>query len=593
MSIPDRVVEEVRDQADIIEVIGEVVNLKKRGKNWVGLCPFHAEKTPSFNVTPEKGMYYCFGCQAGGNIITFLMEHQRLAFPDAVRALAERMGIEVPEETEAGPDPDAPLYTANRLAAEFYHRRLLEAPDAEAARAYLASRDVERETWETFLLGWAPESWEALVAEAGRHGIGAEALARAGLAARSDRTGGLYDRFRGRLCFPIRSAGGKVVAISARRLDDQEPKYLNSTDTPIFAKGRTLFNLDLARAPIRRAGAAIVVEGNFDVVALHRSGYRNVVAPLGTAFTAEQARVLRRSTATAYIAYDGDRAGERAAFRAADLLLASGVTVRIVSLPEGRDPDALIREAGAAAFGACLEQSADVIDAKIAVVVERVDLADVMKKRRAIERLLASVKRVPDPVTRSLYVDRIAARLDVPRGTLAVPAPRSSRPQRPAGPPREPPPEPGRAPGSIVTPQIQDERYVLLHAIHDSRWLAEAREGCRPEFFTVPDYERFFERLDDGSPDVGEAAARIRRSDDPVLQRVLAELEMWRDGQGFPLSEESFRDSLRRLLLKAMERGVLPEFEATGERLTDALRRREIKRDILRGRFHPETPPDV
>ncbi|HET9581390.1 MAG TPA: DNA primase, partial [Gemmatimonadota bacterium] len=340
MPIPDHIIDEIRDRADIVEVIGEVVELKKRGRNFVGLCPFHAEKTPSFTVTPEKQMYYCFGCQAGGNVFTFLMQHERLEFPDAARVLGERTGVEVPEpEAVAGHDPRAPLYLANRLAADFYHRLLLDSADAAAAREYLEKRKIARETWETFLLGWAPDSWDALIVEAERQNVDAESLAEAGLVAKSERTGGWYDRFRGRICFPIRTVGGKVIALSGRRLDDEEPKYLNSSDTPVFTKGTTLFNLDLARGPIRRAGAAVIVEGNFDVVAVFQAGFRNVVAPLGTALTEPQARILRRSTHTAYLAYDGDPAGERAAFRAGDLLLAVGFAVRIVQMRADMDPD--------------------------------------------------------------------------------------------------------------------------------------------------------------------------------------------------------------------------------------------------------------
>ena len=227
MPIPDHVIDEIRDRADIVEVIGEVVALKKRGRNFVGLCPFHTEKTPSFTVTPEKQMYYCFGCQAGGNVFTFLMQHERLEFPDAARVLGERTGVEVPEpETALGPDPHAPLHLANRLAAEFYHRQLLESPDAAPARDYLEARKIGRETWETFLLGWAPDAWEALIGEAERQKIDVEILAEAGLVAKSERTGGWYDRFRGRVCFPIRSVGGKVIALSGRRVVAEGPKYL-------------------------------------------------------------------------------------------------------------------------------------------------------------------------------------------------------------------------------------------------------------------------------------------------------------------------------------------------------------------------------
>ncbi|MDX1622406.1 MAG: DNA primase [Gemmatimonadota bacterium] len=596
--IPEHAIEEVRDRTDIVEVIGQFVELKKRGKNWVGLCPFHAEKTPSFNVTPEKQMYYCFGCQAGGNVFTFLMEHEKMEFPEAVRELAERAGVEIPEERTSGSDPHAPLYFANRLAADFYHRRLLESEDAAGARAYLEERGLGREAWETFLLGWAPDEWEALAEEARRQEIEPGEMVRSGLMARSEKTGGLYDRFRGRLIFPIRSTTGKVLGLSGRRLDDEEPKYLNSPDTPIFTKGRTLYNLDLARAPIRRAGAAILVEGNFDVLAVHGAGWRNVVAPLGTSFAAEQARVLKRYTATAYVAYDGDSAGERSAFKAGDLLLGAGFSVRIVRLPEGEDPDSLVAEGGAGAFRERLEESADVIEAKIGIVKERVDLGDVMKKRRAIRRLLESVAKVPDPMTRSLYLDKVSGELGVARGTLELPEPSRPGGERPvrrteseegrSRPPR------GRFAGSgIRLPERQDERYLLLHAVTDVGWLEELVERCRPEYFTVEAYAGLFERLAELREERGgEAIETLRTSGDPEIQAVLARVEMLRgemargSEEEFELSDRTFRESLERILQRALERGVLEsDVEPTGDPLVDALKRREARRRIAPGRF--------
>ena len=525
-------------------------------------------------------MYYCFGCQAGGNVFSFLVEYEKLSFPDAVRALGERTGVEVPDRETIADDPNAPLYHANRLAAEFYHRRLMESPDAEMARSYLEGRGIGRKVWETFLLGWAPDEWDALTGEAARQGIQTQTLIAAGVAARSEKTGGIYDRFRGRLCFPIRSVGGKIIALSGRRLDDEEPKYLNSSDTAIFSKGRTLFNLDLARAQIRREGAVILVEGNFDLVGLYQAGFHNVVAPLGTAMTSAQARILKRYTSTAYLAYDGDTAGERSAFRASDLLLAAGFAVRVVSLPEGRDPDDVIREGGADAFAALVEAGQDVIDAKLEVVRSRVDLTDVMKKRRAISRLLNSVKLVPDPVTQALYLDKISAGLRVPRDTLTVPSTIDRSRSREESIRDVTPKARRQAPGAIATPGAQDERYVLLHAVNDSRWLAETQAACRPEYFVDPGYRALFEHLADYDADAVNIADQAHRVSDPGLQRVIAELEVWRSANGFPLSEESFRDSLSQLLVKAIERGVSPEFEPTGERLADAVRQRALARAI-------------
>lgn len=593
--IPEHVIEEVRDRADVVEVIGEDVQLKKRGKNWVGLCPFHPEKTPSFNVTPEKQMYYCFGCQAGGNVFTYLMETRKMAFPEAVRSLGERYGVEVPETTDEGPDPYGPVHEANRLAADFWHRRLLEADDAKPARAYLEGRGLERDTWETFLLGWAPDEWEALQEEAGRHGIEEGVLLEAGLAGRSEKTGGVYDRFRGRLVFPIRSNAGKVIAFSGRRLDDEPPKYLNSTDTPVFNKGRTLFNLDLARPAIRRAGAAILVEGNFDVVGLHQAGFRNVVAPLGTSFTTEQARILKRYTSTAYLAYDGDEAGERSAFKTGDVLLESGFAVRIVRVPEGEDPDSLILEAGPGAFRDLVERSLDVIDLKIEIVKERIDLSDVMKKRRAIRRLMESVAKVPDPMTRSLYMDKIAAELRVGRDALEDPRPKSPRADRRAaagggsagggrsGPSRR------RArsgfEGEVRVEGSQHEHILLIHAVTDVKWLDQLRTVVEPEWFENEAYRRFFVRLGEWRDERGEEALeRLRTTEDAGIVRGLARIETLRARRewGFEVSQKAFDDSLQRVLDRAFERAAdrAPDAGDAGDALDRVVRRRELKRGL-------------
>jgi len=597
LSIPDHVIEEIRDRTEIVEVIGEVVGLKKRGKNWVGLCPFHPEKTPSFTVTPEKQMYYCFGCQAGGNVFTFLMEHERLEFPDAVRTLGERVGVEVPErEAVSGPDPNAPIHFANRLAAEFYQRRLLEAEDAAAARGYLEGRGVGRGLWEEFLLGWAPESWDALIEEAARHDVGPEDLLDAGLVGRSEKTGGLFDRFRGRVMFPIRAVGGKVVAFSGRRLDAEEPKYLNTSDTPVFAKGRMLFNLDRARTAIRRTGAAVIVEGNFDVVSLAGAGFQNVVAALGTSFTDEQCRVLRRYTSTAYLAYDGDAAGQRSAFKAGDLLLVAGFAVRVVDLPAGQDPASLVQAGGAGAFHDRLERSEDVIDAKLRIVREKVDLSDVHRKRRAIQRLLESVARVPDPVTRELYAGKVARELDVPRETLALPAAAPPAGGRPAAAARGSPGKTRRpaTPAGIALPESQDEWYALLHAVSEPRWLEQVVDGCRPEYFTVPAYGQFFRRLAElraeGVHDIGE---HVVTGGDPEMLGVLARLEALRGEveKGFELSDKALRESLQRIHEDALERGVHERrVEPTGDVLEDMVERQRVRREIAPGRFGTRRP---
>ena len=313
MSIPDHVIEEIRDRAEILEVVGEVVRLKKRGRSWIGLCPFHTEKTPSFTVSPEKQMYYCFGCQAGGNVFTFLMEHERIEFPDAVRTLGQRVGVEVPERAEADGSGSERRHPLRQPAGG----GVLPSPPARVAttrtatREYLTGRGVGRELWETFLLGWAPESWDALIGEgeAAGSGRGRAPAARASSGG-ARRRAGSSTASAGRVMFPIRAVGGKVVGVlgaPAGRGGAEVPEHRRHA--ACSPRGGCCSTSTSRGAAIRRAGAVVVVEGNFDVVALAGAGFKNVVAPLGTAFTPEQARVLKRYTSTAYLAYDGDAAG--------------------------------------------------------------------------------------------------------------------------------------------------------------------------------------------------------------------------------------------------------------------------------------------
>ncbi len=349
--IDEGVKREVLARTDIGEFIGNYVPLRKRGKDLVGLCPFHGEKTPSFHVHPDRGFFKCFGCGVGGDVLTFYQKLENVPFPDALRALAKRIGIEVEAETpgaaRARSEKEA-IYAANETAAAFFHRVLRLEPEAAAARDYCERRGLDAAAIEAFKLGYAPATWDALERELVRAGFEPELGVRAGLLRRGER--GFYDFYRGRLMIPTYAATGEVVAFGGRSLDGSEPKYLNTSTTPVYTKGRGFYALNVARRAVQSFGALIVVEGYLDCIALHQAGFPAAVAALGTAFTADQAAELRKYTDRVFICFDADAAGGAATAKSIEILVAAGVSARIVLLPPGDDPDAFVRREGKEAF---------------------------------------------------------------------------------------------------------------------------------------------------------------------------------------------------------------------------------------------------
>ena len=327
----EETVRQVKEAADIIEIIGEVVRLKKAGASYKGLCPFHAEKTTSFTVNPQRRYFRCYGCSEGGDVLHFLMKYHSMTFPEALKNLADRYHIDLPErkmspEEKKKSNARKEVFTVNQFAAETFHRRLLDSPEAEAARRYLVRRDIPEETVIDWQLGFAPDSWDFLAKLCQARGY-SEAAVRAGLIA-PRKNGGHYDRFRSRLLFPVQDTAGRVIGFSGRIIGDGEPKYLNTPETIVFDKGKNLFGLHHNREAIRRAGNCLMVEGNFDLLSLVAAGITNVVAPLGTALTRNHLRLLKGYTPEVIIFFDGDAAGVKAAMRAVPLCLAEGISGR-------------------------------------------------------------------------------------------------------------------------------------------------------------------------------------------------------------------------------------------------------------------------
>jgi DNA primase len=419
--IPEPVIDEVRARADIVEVVGEHVPLKRAGKDFRALCPFHHEKTPSFYVVPAKGFYKCFGCGESGDAFTFLMKRDGLSFQDAVRELARRVGVEVPDprRDEAGDEPNRPLYEAVAFADDFFRRNLAEDGGARA-RGYLEERGIPVAAAERFGLGWAPDAWRGLRESAHHHGIDDDVLLAAGLVKESERGEEPYDRFRARLIFPIAELGGRVVAFGGRLIGaaGHAPKYLNSPESSIYHKGDLLYGLNWSKGSIRREGAALLVEGYMDYVSLAARGIEHVVAGLGTALTVAQANLLARYTGRALLLYDSDTAGLRATFRTADALLLAGVHPLVVTLPTGEDPDSIVRRGGAAALAPHLDAALDVVERKVQMLEDRGFFDDIEGVRRALDRLLPTLRATVDPALRDIYTARVAQRTGVRRETL-------------------------------------------------------------------------------------------------------------------------------------------------------------------------------
>jgi DNA primase len=344
--------ERVRAVSDVVEVIGQYVTLKRAGRSWKGLCPFHQEKTPSFTVSPERQTFHCFGCGAGGDVFRFVQEVERLTFPEALRLLAGRAGIPLPR-LAAGEGMGGKLTELCEEAAALYRRSLLDPGLGGAARALLRARGIGEEVEERFGLGFAPPGWDFLTGRLEKR-FGAALLLQAGLAVERER-GGLYDRFRERLVVPLRQPSGRVVGFGGRALGQEEPKYLNSPETAVYRKGQFLFGLGEARAALQESREPILVEGYFDCLVLHQAGFRSAVAVAGTALTPEQARLLRRYADGVVLCLDGDAAGRAAQRRALAPLLSAGLALRVASLAEGEDPDSLVRRRGAAALEAVVE----------------------------------------------------------------------------------------------------------------------------------------------------------------------------------------------------------------------------------------------
>ena len=558
MPIPESFLDALTERCDIADVVSQYVQLTKKGGNLFGLCPFHNEKTPSFSVSPEKQIYHCFGCGKGGGVVNFIMEIENLSFPEAVKFLADRAGMTVPED---GQDQELPrlrkrMLELNKEAARWFHARLTQ-PGGEKAAAYLQKRQISRKTAVNFGLGYAPEGWDNLLKAMGEKGYGQEELIRAGLATRSSK-GGAYDKFRDRLMFPVLEVRGEVLGFSGRALaDGQEPKYLNSPETLVFSKRRILYGIH--RAKNTKRGSFLLVEGNIDVVTLHQAGFDNAVASMGTALTTEQTRLISRYAKEIVLCYDNDPAGRKATERALDILKDSEFSVKVLKLPDRMvdgqavkiDADDFIKLHGPEAFEQLLKGSGGGMEYRLLELTTRYDFADDEQRVEYLKAACELIAGLGSPVEREVWARRAAEPAGV-TGEAVIREAERLRKKRLSGEKKQYERSSAR-PASQAQPQEKSLRY-------DNIVSARAEEGILRLLLQDPGL-------------IQSCALPEEEFSSPFLRKLYAALHR-RQEEGLSLSPSALLSSLQEgeaaQLTQILQTQVAPG--STREALADCLR---------------------
>ncbi|MCP9446000.1 MAG: DNA primase [Nitrospira sp.] len=483
--ISDNIIDRIKDRVDIVDIVSHHVALTKTGQNFKGLCPFHQEKTPSFIVNPSRQIFHCFGCGAGGNVFTFLTRLTGANFPEVVRELGQKVGVEVAEAPAVSgnhAEQTRRIERLNQAAAAWFRHNLRDAKLGAAGRAYLENRGIQSSVIDRFGIGVAPPEWDGLFKALTKQGFAPADVASAGLLVAREGGSGFYDRFRGRIMFAITDLRKRVVGFGGRVLDDAVPKYLNSPDTPLFKKGHTLFALDQAREAIVRTKTAIVVEGYFDAIALHQAGLTHAVATLGTALTPEHVQALRRFADHIVLVFDPDAAGVRAALRGLDLFVNSGLDVKVVTLPAGDDPDTFVRKAGVTAFASLEAAAPSLLDYVLDHTIRLAENGSLESRIRSVDEVLRVVQKSEHPLEREERIKIVAERLGISQSRLIERYPRlQSRPSQGTGSHER------AAQGiafSAAFKRAPEERDLVLLLLHGRLSPAEVRR-LRPEAFTV------------------------------------------------------------------------------------------------------------
>ena len=405
----NEIVDKILDSVDIVDVISTKINVKRTGRNYKANCPFHNEKTPSFVVSPDKQIFHCFGCGVGGNVISFLMKYENISFMETLELLAEKTGIQLPKsKTSPKENKILDVYFAINKAAKELYQAFINTPQAMVTRRYLTDRDVNEESIKHFQLGYSQNSWDELLNFFTCKKIQSHVLEKLGLIISRKENSGFYDRFRNRLVFPIFDIRNRVIGFGARALNDENPKYINSPDTPVYQKGRHFYGLNFTKDHIKKMNYAIVVEGYMDLIIPYQFGIKNLVATCGTALTPQQIKLLKRYTNTVVVLFDSDTAGEEASLRGMDLLISMEMNVRVATLPKGYDPDTFVREKGAVAFDSQIKASKDLFDYKLDLLNNRYDKSKVKGKAAIATLMLPTIARIPNEILKSSYLKKLS-----------------------------------------------------------------------------------------------------------------------------------------------------------------------------------------
>jgi DNA primase len=508
----DEIIQRVKDATDIVSVIGEHVPLKKAGSSYKGLCPFHSEKSPSFMVSPSRNSFHCFGCGKGGNVITFVMEVEKLTFPEALRLLAEKSGIVLPHPESREGDQEQErqrdrLFELNEFAGKFFHERLLSA-EGQAAREYFKARGFTKEDALKFQVGFAPAGWDALKNASQKAGFKQEEMVLAGLIVHNEEKNSFYDKFRNRLIFPVKNNYDKIIGFGGRTLSDESgPKYLNSPETLLFKKGENLYLLEAAREAVRQKGFVVVVEGYFDALALHHHGFENTVATLGTAMTSQHGRILKRYTQEVVFSYDADAAGQAAVLRGFEPLFQAGLNVRVLVMPEGKDPDEYLQKHPAGEMTALMEKAPDFFRWWAAALKKKTQGAPVEERLRALQEFVPVLLQMPSETSVQAACAAIESELGLDnRDMLTI-----VNTERKKGGKRLP------AQG-ITEEKVQGTKkdtgtadglqmeadFLALLTEENGDFIPWAKDELMPEVFENENFRRLFEQVCSGETPVGD-----------------------------------------------------------------------------------------
>jgi DNA primase len=592
--IPNEKINEIRQSADIVDVVSEYVQLKKQGRNYFGLCPFHGENTPSFSVSPDKQIFHCFGCGAGGNVFTFLMDIEGITFQEAAVKLARKLHIELDiglqTEVSKSIDPElSQIMEAHELLQKLYHHLLLHTKEGQPALEYLRGRGFTDESLEKFGIGYALPAWDFAAKMLHKRGYSLPVMEKGGLIIRNERDGKYFDRFRDRIMFPIIDIKGRIIAFAGRAVrKGEQPKYLNSPETPLFNKSTLLFNLHQARGPIRKKQQAVIFEGYADVISADKAGVQNGIATMGTSITPEHVQIIKRLTDNVVICYDSDQAGITAAFRAGRMLSENGCEVRVAQMPEGLDPDDYINQNGGEKF------RRDVIGASLTFMAFKMNyfrlnknLQNEGEKLAYIEEVIKEISKLENAVEKDLYLRQLSEEFSLSLDALKEQerqfrirwsGKRASRNGTGLGLQTAPGPESPLLPANITA-----ERRLLAHMLKDGETAYKVKDLLHGNTFYVDEHQAIFTYLlgwyEEGNPP--DASAFLSYLPDTKLQRIVAEIEMMTVNE--ELSEAELEDYVqyvlkhqKLLLIKEKQRA-----QKDAERQNDFQKALQLANEIL------------